>query len=76
MKQAQVILEQWLVQNKIPHKFLLNIHDEFQISVDEKNAKEVAYLSELAIREAGKELNMRVALGGEAKIGESWKETH
>jgi DNA polymerase I-like protein with 3'-5' exonuclease and polymerase domains len=65
MKQALVILNDELRRAKINYKFVANVHDEWQIEVEEARAEE-----------AGKVLNMRCPLAGEYKVGNSWKETH
>ena len=76
MKQALVILNDSLRRAKIDYKFVANVHDEWQIEVEESRADEAGQLGAKAIELAGKELNMRCPLAGEYKVGNSWKETH
>jgi DNA polymerase I-like protein with 3'-5' exonuclease and polymerase domains len=76
MKQALVILNDELRRAKINYKFVANVHDEWQIEVEEARAEEAGKLGVLAIERAGKELKMRCPLAGEYKVGNSWKETH
>jgi len=76
MKQALVLLDKELKKAKIAYKFVANVHDEWQIEVEESRADEVGNLGVLAIEEAGVVLNMRCPLDGEFKVGNSWKETH
>jgi DNA polymerase I-like protein with 3'-5' exonuclease and polymerase domains len=76
MKQALVILNDELRRAKIDYKFVANVHDEWQIEVEEARAEEAGKLGVLAIERAGKELKMRCPLAGEYKVGNSWKETH
>jgi DNA polymerase I-like protein with 3'-5' exonuclease and polymerase domains len=76
MKQALVILNDSLRRAKIDYKFVANVHDEWQIEVEESRAEEAGQLGAKAIELAGKELNMRCPLAGEYKVGNSWKETH
>ena len=76
MKQALVILNDELRRAKIDYKFVANVHDEWQIEVEESRAEEAGKLGVLAIERAGKELKMRCPLAGEYKVGNSWKETH
>lgn len=76
MKQALVILNDELRKAKIDYKFVANVHDEWQIEVEESRAEEAGQLGAKAIELAGKELNMRCPLAGEYKVGNSWKETH
>jgi len=76
MKQALVILNDELRRAKIDYKFVANVHDEWQIEVEESRAEEAGKLGTKAIELAGKELQMRCPLAGEYKVGNSWKETH
>jgi DNA polymerase I-like protein with 3'-5' exonuclease and polymerase domains len=76
MKQALVLLNDELRRAKINYKFVANVHDEWQIEVEAARAEEAGKLGVLAIEKAGKVLNMRCPLGGEYKVGNSWKETH
>ena len=76
MKQAVVILHQKLRKSKIDFKMVANVHDEWQIEVEEQRAEQAGVLGKEAIQEAGIMLNMRCPLDGEFKVGNSWKETH
>lgn len=76
MKQALVILNDELRKAKIDYKFVANVHDEWQIEVEESRADEAGKLGAKAIELAGVSLNMRCPLAGEYKVGNSWKETH
>ena len=76
MKQALVLLNDELRRAKINYKFVANVHDEWQIEVEEARAEEAGKLGVLSIERAGKVLNMRCPLSGEYKVGNSWKETH
>jgi len=76
MKQAVVLLHKKLRQSKIDFKIVANVHDEWQIEVEESRADEAGQLGKQAIKEAGIVLNMRCPLDGEYKVGNSWKETH
>jgi len=58
------------------YSFVANVHDEFQAEVQPDKASVFCELAVDAIRRAGKELKLNVMLDGEAKIGETWKETH
>ena len=76
MKQALVILNDELRKEKIDFKMVANVHDEFQIEVEEDRALDVGRIGKWAIQEAGIVLKLRCPLDGEYKIGNSWKETH
>jgi DNA polymerase I-like protein with 3'-5' exonuclease and polymerase domains len=76
MKQALVILDERLSKLGVDYKFVANVHDEWQIEVEEAYADMVGKLGVQTIEEAGRVLKMRCPLTGEYKVGNSWKETH
>ncbi len=76
MKQAVVILDKELKKEKIDYKFVANVHDEWQLEVEEARAVDAGRIGKWAIEEAGIILKMRCPLTGEYKVGNSWKETH
>lgn len=58
------------------YEFIGNIHDEVQLEVDTKHTEEVARIAEKAFGTVEKQINFRVKLEGEAKIGDTWYDTH
>ncbi len=88
MKQAVVILHKRLRKAKIDFKMVANVHDEWQIEVEENRAEEAGQMGKQAIIDVVKELKvldndppnpkkrLRCPLDGEYKVGNSWKETH
>ena len=76
MKQALIILDERLSKLGIDYKFVANVHDEWQIEVEESDADLVGKLGVQAIESAGRVLEMRCPLSGEYRVGNSWKETH
>ncbi len=56
--------------------FVLNVHDEYQAEVKEELVEEYKIMAVEAIRKAGEYFNFRCPLDGEAKVGNSWYETH
>ena len=76
MKKALVLLQKDLTKRKIPFKFVVNVHDEWQLEVPEQYAEEVGQSGVRAIQNAGLEFKMNCPLTGEYKIGATWKETH
>ena len=58
------------------YAFVANVHDEFQAEVVPEKADIFGQLAVGAIQAAGKELKLNVALDGEAKVGNTWAETH
>ena len=91
MKQALVLLDKKLKSAKIDYKFVANVHDEWQIEVEETRAEEVGKMGVESIKEAGevfeyddvdekgnvyRRKGMRCPLTGEYNVGYNWKETH
>jgi DNA polymerase I-like protein with 3'-5' exonuclease and polymerase domains len=79
MKYYLVALDKELQKRWIPGKdyeFIGNIHDEVQIEVDGKIAEDLADVCVATFAIVEDELQFRVKLEGEAKIGHSWEETH
>ncbi len=60
----------------VDYAFVANVHDEFQAEVVPEKADVFGKLAVGAIQAAGKELKLNVALDGEAKVGDSWAQTH
>ncbi|MDX5515084.1 DNA polymerase [Stenotrophomonas sp. RG-453] len=80
MKKALVILDADLqsagLVPGVHYEFLANIHDEWQIEVDEDKAEFVGKSAQAAIRKAGDYFGFRCPLDGEYKVGANWAETH
>ena len=76
MKRALIILNEKLLLNTIPFKFVANIHDEWQVETTEEHAEAVGSMGVEAIRETANYYNMRCPLDAEYRIGGDWSETH
>jgi DNA polymerase I-like protein with 3'-5' exonuclease and polymerase domains len=76
MKQALVLVDQKLKAYNIPAQFVANVHDEWQIEVDEWFADTVGRLGVQSIKEAGEFFAMKCPLTGEFKVGNNLAETH
>ena len=76
MKQALVLLNSKLSTLGVDYKMVANVHDEWQIEVEESYADLVGKLGVSSIEQAGVVLDMRCPLNGEYKVGNNWKETH
>lgn len=80
MKKALCILcddieaKGWKLNSDIA--FVLNIHDEYQAEVREELVEEYKVMAVEAIKKAGEYFGFRCPLDGEAKVGNSWYETH
>ncbi|TXH15712.1 MAG: hypothetical protein E6R03_06750 [Hyphomicrobiaceae bacterium] len=73
---AAILLEQDIRREGLDSLKVGDIHDEWQYDVDPNDAERHALLSVEAIRRAGELLQLNVPLGGEAKQGRTWAETH
>jgi len=76
MKQSLVIFSDFAQKWGLTYRMVGNIHDEVQMEVLEKDAKNAGYLMVESIKAAGKHFDMRCDLDGEYKIGNNWAETH
>jgi len=80
MKKALVILDRRLqdlgLVPGVNYEFIANVHDEFQIEVDEDSAEVVGTAAVESIRAAGDHFGFRCPLDGEFKIGRNWAECH
>ena len=76
MKKALVIAAAKLDAYGYPYRLVAQVHDEFQIEVPDDYAQRVGVVFRNAIRQAGRELNLRCPLDGEYQVGSSWAETH
>lgn len=56
--------------------FVLNVHDEYQAEVKPELVEEYKIMAVEAIRKAGDYFGFRCPLDGEAKVGDSWYDTH
>lgn len=80
MKKALVILDEKLQEaGLVPgenYEFVGNIHDEWQIEVDEDKAEFVGRTAADSIRLSGEYFSFNCPLSGSFAIGTSWAETH
>ena len=76
MKKALVLFHRDLTKRKIPFKFVVNVHDEWQLEVPEQYAEQVGQAGVKAITDAGLAFEMNCPLTGEYKVGNTWMQTH
>lgn len=76
MKWSMVILDHWVKEMGLDCKKAIDMHDESQNDVADKDAETVAALGPLSIKRAGELLKLNVPLVGESKIGINWAQTH
>jgi DNA polymerase I-like protein with 3'-5' exonuclease and polymerase domains len=58
------------------YEFVLNIHDEAQVECRAEIAERVGEIAEKAFETITEQIGFRIKLEGEAKIGDTWYDTH
>lgn len=76
VKLATNIAVRTLTERGIYFKLVAHVHDEMQIQCKPQDADLVGQTVVDAVQEAGRQLNLKVPLSGEYKIGRNWAETH
>lgn len=76
MARASIIVEGYIRQDGLDALKVGDIHDEWEYDVDPKDASQFSKRGVQAITEAGECLGLRVPLDANAKIGNTWAETH
>ncbi|MCP4899855.1 MAG: hypothetical protein GY906_23045 [bacterium] len=81
MKVARIIAAEYLKEEGLvdgrDYRFLLWVHDEYQVEAATQVAAEIVRTSLIrAIIDAGPELDLQCELGATAAIGTNWSETH
>jgi DNA polymerase-1 len=80
MKRALCILDDDLQSiGLVPglhYEFVANVHDEWQIEVNDDLVETIGPMAANAIRKAGEYYNFRCPLAGDWKHGKSWYDTH
>jgi len=76
MKKALVIAVAKLAEYGYPYRLVAQVHDEFQVEAPEEYAERVGVIFRNAIRQAGRDLELRCPLDGEYMIGDNWSMTH
>lgn len=80
MKKALCILDESLQRDGLVpgthYEFIVNVHDELGLEVDEDKAEHVGKAARDAIRLAGEFFNFRCPLDGQYEIGPNWAACH
>lgn len=76
MAQGALFLDRYIRRLCLDSLKVGDIHDEWQFDASILHSEKHGELAVQAIRESGEELNLRVPLDGESKIGKTWAETH
>lgn len=76
MKQALVTAYKEIQFNNLQAKFILNVHDEWQLVSFKEHSDLIGPLLVNSIVKAGEFFKMKIPMGGNWKKGESWAMTH
>ena len=80
MKKAVCILDESLMfvgyKEGKDYEFVANIHDEIQMEVYWKYAKNIATYATQAVARAGEYFEFGCPLSATSHVGENWSETH
>ena len=75
-KKAMVILDEMLSEEGLDYMKVIDMHDEQQNEVAEKDVERFSELAILSVVKAGEFFNLRIPLDAEVKVGNNWAETH
>ena len=76
MKMTSIILDEDAKKLGLPFLKVLDVHDEGQLQVEEKYAKDLGELAVRSIEKAARELKLNVPVTGSYSIGPDWSFTH
>lgn len=80
MKKAMCILDDDLqAAGMVPgthYEFVANVHDEWQLEVDDDLTQTIGPMAAAAIRKAGEHFKFKCPLAGDWKHGNNWADTH
>lgn len=76
MKYAHCIFNAKLQKTTLDARFVVTMHDEWQLEVKDEDVDEVVKLGLESMLEAGRYLNINLPMEGDAQVGNNWSETH
>lgn len=76
MKRALVIMFERFQKENLDVVPVLNVHDEVQLSIFEKDIDNVGRIAAQSVTDAGEYYSLRCPLAGGYKSGSNWAETH
>ncbi len=76
MKRAEIYLDWKLRELQVDYKWLLHVHDEWQLAVRPEHVKVLKSVVKDAFAHATDYYKMRCPITGGAKEGSNWSETH
>ena len=76
VKTAIVILDKLVRDAKLNAHQVIVMHDECEYECSQEDADKLCELTEIAFREAGERLGIRVPITASPKLGKNWREVH
>lgn len=76
MKQSSIFLDKWVDEHNLDALKVIDMHDEAQWQVADKDVELFKELAVKSIVQAGEYFNLNIPLAAEAKVGMNWAETH
>lgn len=76
MKYSIIFLDNYIRENNLHSKKVIDMHDEGQYSVPKQDTELHCKYAVQSLIDAGEFLNLRIPLDGEAKVGKNWAQTH
>jgi DNA polymerase-1 len=73
MKRAMIAVDRWILENKIPARLLLQVHDELVLEARDDVAERVAAEVARIMQHQGEAAKIAVPLTAEASIDQAWE---
>ena len=75
-KQWSICMDHYIKQKKLDAHLVNTIHDELQYEVHVRDVDAVLAGADKMMQKAGKDLDVRLTLNADSKVGETWASTH
>ena len=75
-KQWSIFLDEEITKRKLNAHLVNTIHDEQQYEVHRDDAEELVDIADSCMLQVSTYFNMQIPLNADAKIGDTWQETH
>ena len=75
-KQWSICMDKYIKQNKLDAHLVNTIHDELQYEVHVRDVDAILLGADKMMQKAGKDLDVRLTLNADSKVGETWASTH
>ena len=69
-------MDRYIKENKLDAHLVNTIHDELQYEVHIRDVDAMLLGADKMMQKAGKDLDVRLTLNADSKVGTTWAETH